>query len=369
MCGHARGIAPTPTCSTLQAYLLSTPDSNDDPLCGIAQNYFSEYCGCHHHDENDDTKQEQQQQSDRVACSICAQTDDSMEFRNQTLNLDGFPFETCGDLQDAAELLLREGTDQCSFLKALGPFCGCPRPRPPPQDEDHVAKTPCTLCRDGNPVPWTDRPLSPFRSVFGGDVFTPTCAMVDASLALVSDDSDECETARLFGSTCGCPAVPEPCHICNDPDWGDEVPTAYANRTIPQFARYFGRGRHDDDSDSNSALSSVDDLTCSDLWQTQYQLSKDDDRCYFAWYGSYLCGCNGGESRYLGADTKPKKLTLVWMPRVTGTLSILVRNDNNNKKNLLCRALVLLYSLVLFFLSPCLGAHVGFFRLFNRVPC
>ena len=233
-----------PTCETLQAFLASTPNSVNDPLCPVAQTYVANYCGCSvqqppPQDNKNDSEGGGNQQEEAAAaattlappCSICSNPGDVVEFRNETINVEGFPFETCGDLQDAAELLLDEGTTQCSSLKAFGPSCGCPTTL-------HTTQSPCTICRDGNPTPLPHNPMPQFQRAFGG--FVPTCSLVDSSLPLFSTQgTDECEAVQLMGSVCGCAEMENSCRFC--PEF-DEIPPAHADTTIPDFYYFFWGG-------------------------------------------------------------------------------------------------------------------------------
>ena len=68
----------------------------------------------------------------------------------------------------------------------------------------------------------------------------------------------------------------------------------------------------------------ADGIEC---WQMQaffdrVQYSVDSVNCQLAHAFNYICGC---ESRgYAGADTDAKRAALVWVPRISAILSILV---------------------------------------------
>ena len=229
-----------------------------------------------------------------------------MLYPNRTLNMEGFPFETCREVSEAASLLLLEGSNTCESLKGFGHFCGCPT-----TTTDQTAKSKCSLCSDGSAVPLRDKSFPNLKDAFGG--FTPTCAIVESNLLSTSEaGSDECEAVQLFGSYCGCPSIDNHCLYCPEMD---RIPPSYANKTIDIFSIYFG------DVLSNTSI------TCEDAWLTQLQLRPHEQQCFFGRHGSYLCGCNGGESKYLDAKTFAHKVVLAWIPRFTGSLSVLVSMD------------------------------------------
>ena len=309
-------IGTAPTCAMFQAYLLSSSTSKDG-LCLLAHEYMANYCGCND-DNNESTFTEDTELVQPPAqCSICPTTtttpiDSSEDHQtiammhpNKTLNMDGFPFQTCQDLQDAAGMLLLEGSSQCESLKLFGHYCGCSIL----EEEEEEPRTPCTMCPDGTPVPFPDRPYPRLKDIFGG--FVPTCAVVESSLMVGTErGSDQCDALQLFASYCGCPARENHCVYCAGMD---NVPPSYANQTLDLFATYFGA-----EHGSGGAV------TCSEAWYTQYQMPSGDNLCFLARRGSFLCGCNGGENMYANANTKTQKFFLAWIPRVSGGLSILV---------------------------------------------
>ena len=296
----AETIGTNPTCGMFQAYLLSS-SSSEDGLCSIAHDYMADYCGCHTDSPIISTAETEA----AGQCSICSSTEDRMLYPNRTLNMEGFPFETCREVSEAASLLLLEGSNTCESLKGFGHFCGCPT-----TTTDQTAKSKCSLCSDGSAVPLRDKSFPNLKDAFGG--FTPTCAIVESNLLSTSEaGSDECEAVQLFGSYCGCPSIDNHCLYCPGMD---QLPPSYANKTIDEFATYFG------DADGSISQS----ITCEDAWPTQLQLRARDRRCFLGRHGSYLCGCNGGESKYLDAKAFAHKVVLAWIPRFTGSLSVLV---------------------------------------------
>jgi hypothetical protein len=66
-------------------------------------------------------------------------------------------------------------------------------------------------------------------------------------------------------------------------------------------------------------------VTCSklDSFFKRLPVSKDSSNCKLLQSMNYICGCEG--VGYAGASTRAKQNALVWMPRVSAILSILVR--------------------------------------------
>lgn len=59
-------------------------------------------------------------------------------------------------------------------------------------------------------------------------------------------------------------------------------------------------------------------FTCGDIFSALD--SAAPDLCYIADRYSFICGC---DHDYLGADTPTKRAALAWLPRVSGTLSLM----------------------------------------------
>ena len=287
----------TPTCELVEAFLWSTDNAAEDGLCLVAHEFLAGYCGC-----PSAVPTTTSNDVGTAPCSICPNVDDTMLYANRTLNMEGLPFETCQDLQVAAGELLWEGSDRCSSLQVLANYCGCT------STLRSSSESVCTLCPDGTAAPLGDNLFPLLSDLFGG--FTPSCAVVEASLVgLVEPGSDECEAVQLFSSLCGCQPVEEHCNYCDELD---TVPEDYAQTTI-YFGAYFLEGESSDLS-----------VTCEDAWMTQYQLRRDDRRCYLGRQGSFFCGCNGGDPWYHNADTEFRKIVLAWAPRISGLVSIIV---------------------------------------------
>lgn len=266
-----------PTCELLEAYLHNINETNS--TCSTAQTILSDYCGC---------SDRPTQQPGEVQCSLCP-LGDVPAFPEKRLNISGFPVDTCGDLDAASILYLREGSEICSLMQSVSTYCGCPIP-------DNA----CSLCRDGSRV---TLPQAQFPGIsddqFG---FPATCGLVEARLHTMSDSEQQCQDAQYLGTVCGCPSVENHCVWCQG-----EEDVFVADRPIPQLEERFGF-----------------DLLCGEALLLQYQVEEDSEICIAAADKSWLCGCNGGHFDYFGADTVSKQAGLVWTPRISAFFSILV---------------------------------------------
>ena len=297
-----------PTCAMLQAYFQSVNNSADTELCLTSQYFMANYCGC---------RTVVEPPIPAAPCSLCPLLEDSEQGNNNTnslsslvrekmINIPNFPFATCGALEDAIRLLLREGSEQCGALQsAFAIYCGC-------QDRIHPV-SPCTLCSDGRAVPWPDQEIPYLQDFFGG--ITPTCSVLEASLMSLGTDDGVCTVSRLTSSYCGCPAIEDHCVMCPDEN-RTQFPVEYHDKLLPQFEDLIG---------------SSTSISCGYAWYVQFQIHRDDELCYISNDAAYLCGCNNGEPVYFDADTRTKRLVLVWLPRATALLSLLVR-----KRKTLC---------------------------------
>ena len=67
-----------------------------------------------------------------------------------------------------------------------------------------------------------------------------------------------------------------------------------------------------------------ENITCEMVqgFFNKMEVHKDSQNCRLAQSVNYICGCEG--TGYAGANTKTKRVVLVWLPRVSGILSIMV---------------------------------------------
>ena len=67
-----------------------------------------------------------------------------------------------------------------------------------------------------------------------------------------------------------------------------------------------------------------ENITCDKVYAffNRLEVHKDSQNCRLAQSVNYICGCEG--TGYAGANTEAKQKSLVWMPRVSGILSLMV---------------------------------------------
>jgi hypothetical protein len=133
----------------------------------------------------------------------------------------------------------------------------------------------------------------------------PICSVV-AGLVLntMQHDTKQCHKAQAgLGGICGCAPVPGYCDFCPNDD-NDNIP--YPDQLLYPLEKLAG------------SL-----FSCTDLNLTWTQFSKNSDMCFGSRQFNFLCGCNNGERIYLGADTETKRAFLAWIPRVSGSASLL----------------------------------------------
>ena len=268
-----------PTCELFEAYLFNVPGQSS--TCTLAQDILEDYCGCSNVAvDNAD--------SSRIPCSLCP-NGENITLPKKLLGLEGLPLQTCAELDEATNLFLSEGQELCELMQSVSTYCGCPAP----------IENSCNLCKDGNPVPSPNATIEFLSDQFG---FLPTCAIVQAQLDSVSADSSQCSDVQLLGSYCGCLELDNYCRACEEP------PESFAEEDLPQFRDRFGF-----------------DMNCREAITLTFQLEADTEMCRLISDGSWLCGCNGGKFIYYGADNEFKKALLVWLPRLSAILSLMVR--------------------------------------------
>jgi hypothetical protein len=270
-----QGIVPT--CELFEAFLHNIDQAN--ATCSLAQQVMSDYCGCSSVDAASAAGE---------PCLLCP-NGASIAFPNKTLDLEGFPLQNCQELDNATKLFLKEGSDTCNLFQSVGTFCGCPA----------VIEGGCTLCRDGSAATNPLKPVPVLEEQFG---FVPTCGLLEAALIGEQPWDARCEGGRLFGSSCGCPPIENHCLFC-----GEDDNVTLLDKEIPQFQHF-----------------TPFTPTCELIESFQYQVAKGSEICRLAFENQWRCGCDGGHSSYLGADTVPKQAVLAWMPRITGLVSTLV---------------------------------------------
>jgi hypothetical protein len=285
----------TPTCQILEAYLSS--QSKSDALCLVSQRFISDYCGCNKEGEDGSDALTDDANILLTPCHLCGGgSTTSASNPNRTISLPDFPFQTCGQLEEALSLLLVEESEECGFLsQAFASYCGCPK----------TAHS-CSLCRDGTAVTLPDKPVELFQDAFFGIV--PTCEIYESFVAELPSTSDDCTNAQFFGTICGCPAVDEHCQFCP----GESIPEDYLEKVVQELEILVGFT-----------------ATCGDAEAyLQYQIPMDSNTCRLGQGYNHVCGCNDGIFSYLDADTRTKQVVLAWAPRISALLSLVVSVSN-----------------------------------------
>ena len=283
-----------PTCSMYRSFLHGASKEGDG-LCQVSQALATEYCGC----SNDHSGNGGVPFDRAPKCQICSGLDADKE-----LSIPRLPFNTCGELRDITEELVREDdTETCStFQSVLSALCGCG-----PDHKDSTAETriddelpqTCPLCRDGSPVPFQDKVIPFMDPVLGVQL---TCGIVEAMVDGMYDTVDGCIPFHSIGSYCGCPAVEDHCQFC------DGEPFPYSNKLL-----------------GYESPGSGIQWTCEYFEQSQFQLEASSDDCRLLDSRSFLCGCNGGIWDYgFAANTEWKRAGLAWAARVGGGMAFVV---------------------------------------------
>eukprot|EP00545_Synedropsis_sp_CCMP1620_P004638 CAMPEP_0119011870 /NCGR_PEP_ID=MMETSP1176-20130426/5938_1 /TAXON_ID=265551 /ORGANISM="Synedropsis recta cf, Strain CCMP1620" /LENGTH=862 /DNA_ID=CAMNT_0006964745 /DNA_START=103 /DNA_END=2691 /DNA_ORIENTATION=+ len=266
-----------PTCELAQAYVKSFEAT--DGFCLVGHALLAGYCGCPGVPFDDEAP----------SCTTCRGGEDVD--RNQTLDIPGFPFETCGQLDDAVDFVIKDGSYECELVQKVSTICGCPS-----------IDNPCHFCKDGSNITLPDKEAHFARDILFGIV--PTCDFVEIYTASHEEGSEFCDLAQQTSSFCGCPKKENHCVYC--PDGG------------------FAEEQYRDDS---RIIRLDDDLrlepTCELIEASQYQYGKDEGVCILGKIASFLCGCNGGEFRYMGADTDAQKQAIVWVSRFFSLISLI----------------------------------------------
>lgn len=143
-----------PTCELVEAGLHSY--NNTDDYCTGSQLILSEYCGCGITPGSQPVALPEDKK-----CTLCLHGE-LVPMANKTIDIVGFPIETCGELEKAAYTLFEDkeissdGADvveryldnKCILMRQLSVHCGCPQP----------IDVPCPICKVDNTyeVPYPD---------------------------------------------------------------------------------------------------------------------------------------------------------------------------------------------------------------------
>jgi hypothetical protein len=285
----------------------------------IGQNFIAEYCGCDDEDEVDGTDGPEYATTNITTmttqgCNLCP-SGDPIALPDKNISIDGFPFQTCGQLDSAVQLLLTKTSDKCGPMQGLlGSYCGCPA----------VLENACQICPNGGMMAYPEKPVAFLKDQCGG--LTPNCDILAAFTTTLEVGSEACNLIQLGSGFCGCPAIENHCRICPG-----EIPLPeYAQKVLPPFML------------SKLGVGDVGfPVTCELGLSFEFQLEEDDKMCILARSRNDLCGCGGGNYMYLGASDTPRKAALSWVSRCVSILSLIgsmfvisdVLRDKKRRKN------------------------------------
>jgi hypothetical protein len=216
---------------------------------------------------------------------------------NRTLSLDGTPFETCGEAEQAAALYLSQDSDTCNSFQSVSSLYGC--------ETSGLVESPCFMCPDGSAVALPDEDLSLLlgatAGIRGSDLggVKLTCRVVEAAARSFEEESQECRDVPFVAGACGCPPIENACDFCP----GEDV--VFLDKEVRIAADRIGVVP-----------------TCRQIDALAPQFYKNAPLCYFATSVIFVCGCNGGRRDYLGAKTQAQKAAVAWMHRISAVLSI-----------------------------------------------
>ena len=285
------------TCGQLEDYVSSSSSSSSIAFCNLSNRFLGDYCQC---DGRSIPKHERK-------CSLCGGaeqqhnifTNQLYGFRsNRTIINNDFPFPTCQSLAQATEILLTEGSEDCTGLRQrFADYCGC--------DSSTVTETPCSLCRDGSPISTLQqhREISFLKDQFYG--LSPTCELLESSVRSFESTSTECREAQNVGAYCGCPAVENACRFC---EVGQIAESKKAKRLWILERDEFGFG----------AVAP----TCEQVEATLSQRPSSSRSCRNIQEYDYLCGCRDGLYGYHGTENEQEQYILALLPRIAGIFSL-----------------------------------------------
>jgi hypothetical protein len=275
-----------PTCELLEVALQYHAKTSG--FCLMSQLYLKEYCGC------GATKGSKPVVHDPDwGCKLCAIGE--VPDPNKLIEMEGFPFPTCGKLETATKTVFSNTSIYCSSARLLNIHCGCQ----PEYD------SPCTACEEGyypsSQVPLPQKILDP---VITGPILPGirvTCKIVNdianglPSREEVPEIGGNCAAAQGIATECGCPKPKEAskCQMCS----------------VPLDIKYYNHWP--------VTLNGYEPFTCH-FMELMDVFSQDNDGivfgdidiqldCRFIKSVGYICGCNDGVFPYWGANTLLKQ--------------------------------------------------------------
>jgi hypothetical protein len=256
--------------------------------------------------------------SPSFACRLCPAGGDpatgDVDVSDLLVDIDA----TCDDV---TKMVVNVADDQCTVVqRSVAKRCSCEEQptttnsavsnHSQPAETTHPNQ--CTLCWDGSVPTLYDKDMTKILTeskythgyVAALNLTNVTCGQLNVimTLANLNISTDPCYFVQTgLGGICGCPPVPNNCVFCPH----DSV--------IPFPNKLFLYSRY-----NFQTL-----LTCKEVDGVITQLGNDEDICWRVHQTSFACGCNGGEKQYLGTKTHGQKAALAWLPRISGTLSLL----------------------------------------------
>lgn len=273
-----------PNCEIVDAF-LRTSYSEDDTLCMSAQKFLGNYCECVGAVNEIDYSAE--------PCTLC--NDGSpITLPDENINIEGFLFSSCKQLDLAASTLFKLGSDQCNIFQSFSTLCGCPK-----------KPNSCAVCADGGPIAFPDKHVRFVKDMFGG--IEPSCKVFEAFAQSFDEQSDECHLIQGCSGFCGCAPIKDHCSICDN---GKALTREFEEVEVePHLAALIGLG------DSPFAV------TCEYGVSLQFQIPAEEPMCMRMQDRQDICGC--GDYVYYGAYTERMKSVLFWLPFASAFLSVL----------------------------------------------
>jgi hypothetical protein len=299
------------------APLLITAESTD---CHLLQS-LGTYCGC--------------PPTHEFPCQFCDTYDTTAVVTNYIQLDSGEGVSSQCDVVNAYLQSFASDSLECQdFTAQWSPTCGCPSkngtvvvdisdseeegPVSPQLPSSRDAAR-CALCSNGDGAASTSFDAgkdisSLFRrgganidAVFAGfgDVTNLTCGTFSTLMHSPQFPMSLCNSDyhRALAGYCGCPPIENSCVFCPS---GDMLAPEQRSTKFQQAEVIYGM-----------------DVTCNEMDLALTQFPDTELRCWASKNYAFTCGCNGKEAWYLGAGSKKKHVTLAWIPRISGFLSLL----------------------------------------------
>jgi hypothetical protein len=329
------------SCGMVPALLPLIPGGLNNTQCDSLQELAGPLCGCPSDGTPSPSPPPHQvltpaSPADTVDCAFCDPAANlslvTVDVLNYTI-LESFANATCDELTTMSVALL---VDHCPTMqKFVAEQCGCgPEPAEPTQPQassqppalapadsnsaqqqqpgSAMSNGTCSLCWNGLVPSLIDKDISKLlignpqsREVMKNlNLNNVTCGQVHTLLPFVADKIDDASCWFIqtgIGGVCGCPPVVDNCVFCPG-----EPALSEPDKPFP-YSRYY--------------IETV--LTCEETANVATQFRSDDETCFRAHITNFVCGCNDGQRSYFGTESTGQRAALAWIPRITGSLSLL----------------------------------------------